>query len=345
VLTEERVRPLVILLTITILAALLFGPSLFPSPDPTKTAIGQVSPTATATKTPTPTNTTTATATKAEIAKTPTATVETATITPNAQATQTAMAQATQTTEAQAALEATATAQTAEANAQATQAAEAQATIEAQETANAQATLDAQATSQAAQTAEAQAAATQAVLDTTATAEAQAAAQASQIAEAQTATAQAAQATAAAAKNTFPILLDPPPEARVNDVRPGLAWKWDGGLDPDEYFQVEIRNRSFATIPVIDEFVLPIDVAWVRVEYYQHSFEQLAYDPEFTWRVIVVKGIPAREKDWSTAENQVWEPGDNAQAISQPSEMRTLFVDPPPGITTSPSTPCPARGC
>lgn len=124
-----------------------------------------------------------------------------------------------------------------------------------------------------------------------------------------------------------PVLLDPQPNASQYRNRIELEWDWPGTLGPDDYFQVEIRNRYNASAPVIDESVPPIDVAWVKVKYYRHDYVEQAYDREYTWRIIVVRGTPPKEKQWSIPEYRVWEPGP-MEPISQPSEMRTLFVEP-----------------
>lgn len=127
-----------------------------------------------------------------------------------------------------------------------------------------------------------------------------------------------------------PILLDPQPNASQYRNRIELEWDWPGTLGPDDYFQVEIRNRYNAFAPVIDESVPPIDVAWVKVNYYRHDYVDEAYDREYTWRIIVVRGIPSKEKQWSLPEYRVWEPParEAVEWISAPSEMRTLFVEP-----------------
>lgn len=130
-----------------------------------------------------------------------------------------------------------------------------------------------------------------------------------------------------------PTLVNPQPGASQFRNRIDLEWDWPGTLGPNDYFQVEIRNRFNAHLNVIDEFVSPIDVAWVKVKFYRYDRIEEAYDREFTWRIIVVRGIPPKEKQWSTPEYQVWEPGPSEQ-VSQPSEMRTLYVEetdgPPP---------------
>lgn len=127
-----------------------------------------------------------------------------------------------------------------------------------------------------------------------------------------------------------PILREPQPNASQYRNRIELEWDWPGTLGPDDYFQVEIRNRYNAFAPVIDESVPPIDVAWVKVQYYRHDYVEEAYDREYTWRVIVVRGIPPKEKQWSLPEYRVWEPPaqEAVERISQPSEMRTLYVEP-----------------
>lgn len=133
-----------------------------------------------------------------------------------------------------------------------------------------------------------------------------------------------------------PVLLDPQPNASQYRNRIELNWDWPGILGPDDYFQVEIRNRYNATSNVINEFVFPIDVAWVKDKFYHHDYIDEAYDREFTWRVIVVRykspDQPLKEKDWAVPypEIQVWNPPvkDSVDRISEPSEMRTLYVEP-----------------
>lgn len=133
-----------------------------------------------------------------------------------------------------------------------------------------------------------------------------------------------------------PILLDPQPGASQYRNRIELEWDWPGTLGPNDYFQVEIRNRYNATLSVIDEFVNPIDVAWVKDYFYRHDYVDEAYDREYTWRIIVVRykapEILLEEKDWAKLypDIQVWNPPsiDKVEQISDPSEMRTLYVEP-----------------
>jgi hypothetical protein len=129
-----------------------------------------------------------------------------------------------------------------------------------------------------------------------------------------------------------PILIDPQPGASQYRNRIDLEWSWVGVLGPDAYFQVEIRNRYNAFGNVIDESVSPIDVAWVKDKFYRYDRIDESYDREYTWRIIVVRGTPPREKDWSVDDPnlQVWEPPPENQVeqISLPSEMRTLYVEP-----------------
>lgn len=112
-------------------------------------------------------------------------------------------------------------------------------------------------------------------------------------------------------------------------------------MGPNDYFQVEIRNRYNAHSPVIDESVPPIDVAWVKVKYYQHYVDK-AYDTEYTWRVSVVRGTPAREKQWSTQEYRVWEPGVQLTQVSQSSATRTVYLV--AGAKPLPAPPANASG-
>lgn len=147
-----------------------------------------------------------------------------------------------------------------------------------------------------------------------------------------------------------PTLLDPQPYAAQYRNRIELEWDWIGTLGPDDYFQVEIRNRYNAANPVIDAAVRPIDVAWVKDKFYGHDYIDEAYDREYTWRVVVVRGIPPKEKDWAATlpDLQVWEPAPEkeVQQVSDYSEMRTLFVEPgqePPPSDDSGSSPEPGR--
>jgi hypothetical protein len=125
-----------------------------------------------------------------------------------------------------------------------------------------------------------------------------------------------------------PTLLEPPDGTAVSlKIRLDLAWTWEGTLGPDDYFQVEIWND-------FNDFSAPVDVAWVRDSIYKNdSNTNPIYGPKYRWRITVIRGIPVREKDWSTAENRVWEPSDEYRPISQESETWTLIIDPacPPG--------------
>ena len=131
-----------------------------------------------------------------------------------------------------------------------------------------------------------------------------------------------------------PALLEPPDDTRIDICnRLDLFWTWNGTLGPDEYFQVEIWNR-------FNDFDEPIDVAWIKVSIYRYDYLDIGYHPDYKWRVTVVKGIPAREKDWSTSENPVWEPSDQYEPISEPSATWRLMVDcspPPPQPQPTPS--------
>jgi hypothetical protein len=125
-----------------------------------------------------------------------------------------------------------------------------------------------------------------------------------------------------------PTLVDPPDGTAVSvKARLDLAWSWPGSLGPDDYFQVEVWN-SF------NGFDTPIDVAWVKVLTYKYdSNPNPNFGPEYRWRISVIRGIPAREKDWSTAENRVWEPNSRSVPISAASDTWKLIIDPgcPPG--------------
>lgn len=124
-----------------------------------------------------------------------------------------------------------------------------------------------------------------------------------------------------------PKLLEPPEGASSYRNRTDLVWEWPGVLGPDDYFQVEIRNRKDVFFE-FDEFVPVIDRAWVQETTYHYDVIDEAFDREYKWRIIVVRGIPPGEKQWSTAEHPVWEPSTQLDLISEPSEMRTLFVEP-----------------
>jgi hypothetical protein len=135
-----------------------------------------------------------------------------------------------------------------------------------------------------------------------------------------------------------PTLLEPLDKAGSYRNRLDLSWDWPGTLGPNDYFQVEIRNR-YNVFFKFDESVPPIDVAWVKDKFYHYYVVNEAYDREYKWRIIVVRGTPPKEKQWSTLENQVWEPSAQAEWISEPSEMRTLYVEPgpePPPATGEP---------
>jgi len=125
-----------------------------------------------------------------------------------------------------------------------------------------------------------------------------------------------------------PTLLEPPDGTAVSlKIRLDLAWTWDGTLGPDDYFRVEIWND-------FNHFSTPVDVAWVKDTIYKNDSNiNPIYGPEYRWKITVVRGIPVREKDWSTAENRAWEPNDQYRPISQESETWTLIIDPacPPG--------------
>jgi hypothetical protein len=138
------------------------------------------------------------------------------------------------------------------------------------------------------------------------------------------------------------MLLDPQPSASQYRNRIDLEWDWAGTLGPDDYFQVEIRNR-YNVFYQFDESVSPIDVAWVKNKFYRYDVIEEAYDREYKWRIIVVRGVPAGEKQWSRPDNQVWEPG-NGVELTAFSEMRTLYVEPgsePPPDDPRPKPPCP----
>jgi hypothetical protein len=140
-----------------------------------------------------------------------------------------------------------------------------------------------------------------------------------------------------------PQLLDPQNNAGQYRNRIDLEWDWPGTLGPDDYFRVEIWNRYNVCCPFADgeEFannVIPIDVAWVKNKFYRYDEVEEAFDREFKWRITVVRGIPPHPKQWSTPENEVWEPAAQFEVITDPSEMRTLFVEPgeePPPSSSS----------
>jgi hypothetical protein len=126
-----------------------------------------------------------------------------------------------------------------------------------------------------------------------------------------------------------PTLFEPPDGTAVSlKIRLDLAWTWHETLGPDDYFRVEIWNNY-------DDFSNPIDVAWVKAfTYRDDSSRNPQYGSEYRWRITVVRGLPAREKDWSTPENQVWEPSNQFVPISEESETWTLVIDRacPPGV-------------
>jgi hypothetical protein len=126
-----------------------------------------------------------------------------------------------------------------------------------------------------------------------------------------------------AALAAAPTLVEPPDGTAISaKIRLDLAWTWNGSLGPDDYFQVEIWNNY-------NDFNTPIDVAWVKATVYRHdSNPVLNLGPEYRWRITAIRGTPAREKDWSTPENRVWEPSSQSAPISAASEMWKLIVDP-----------------
>jgi hypothetical protein len=145
----------------------------------------------------------------------------------------------------------------------------------------------------------------------------------------------------------FPVInLIPPPmllapsNGTIASVpnRLGLAWMSNRPLGSSEgmseYFQVEIWNKY-------NEFKEPIDVAWVATTQYAYEQVKLAYHPVYHWRITVIRGVPVKEKPWSTPENRVWEPNNSFTLVSQPSETWELTINPPD--TTSPQpTPVPS---
>jgi uncharacterized protein YgiM (DUF1202 family) len=122
-----------------------------------------------------------------------------------------------------------------------------------------------------------------------------------------------------------PVLRYPVDKATAYKNRSDLSWEWAGTLGPDDYFQVEIRNR-INVFYNFDETVPPIDRAWVKEKSYHYDVFQRNYPDEYKWRIIVVRGIPPGEKPWSTSKHRVWEPSSQLELISGSSEMRTLFV-------------------
>lgn len=120
-----------------------------------------------------------------------------------------------------------------------------------------------------------------------------------------------------------PSLIEPLDGTAVSiKARLDLTWAWDGTLGPDDFFRVEIWNNY-------NDFSRPIDVAWVKVFTYKYdSNPNPAYGVEYRWRITVIRGMPAREKDWSTPENRVWEPTGHPTQVSQESPTWTLIIDP-----------------
>jgi hypothetical protein len=120
-----------------------------------------------------------------------------------------------------------------------------------------------------------------------------------------------------------PRLIEPLDGTAVSiKARLDLAWTWEGTLGPDDFFQVEVWNNY-------NDFSTPIDVAWVKALTYKYdSNPNPAYGVEYRWRITVIRGIPAREKDWSTPENRVWEPIGHPIQVSQESATWTLIIDP-----------------
>jgi hypothetical protein len=129
-----------------------------------------------------------------------------------------------------------------------------------------------------------------------------------------------------------PTLVEPPDNTRINVCnRLDLAWTWGGDLGPDDYFKVEIWNKY-------NEFRTPIDVAWIKGTIYRYDYVEMAYHPEYQWKITVVTGIPAGEKDWSTDQNRVWEPSDQFEPISEESATWRALVDCSPEPTQPPAT-------
>ncbi len=129
-----------------------------------------------------------------------------------------------------------------------------------------------------------------------------------------------------------PTLLEPPDDTRIDICnRLDLFWTWNGTLGANEYYQVEIWNR-------FNDFDTPIDVAWIKGTIYRYDYLDIGYHPDYQWRVTVVTGIPAKEKDWSTSENPVWDPSNQYEPISEPSATWRLMVDcsPPPPQPSQP---------
>lgn len=132
-----------------------------------------------------------------------------------------------------------------------------------------------------------------------------------------------------------PTLLEPQDETSTGEIRLDLSWDWPGTLGPDDYFRVEIWNR-YHVFYEFDDSVPTIDVAWVKKKSYVYDKIEEAYDREYRWRITVIRGTPAGEKQWSTPENRVWEPSSQFEEISEPSKMRTLYVDPGIGPVSDP---------
>jgi hypothetical protein len=106
-----------------------------------------------------------------------------------------------------------------------------------------------------------------------------------------------------------------------------LEWEWPGTLCENCYFRVELWNR-YNVFYEFDDTVPPNDVAWVKHKFYGYDVIDEAYDREYKWRITVVKGNPTVEKQWSTPNSQVWDPPAEYVLISEPGEMRTLYVEP-----------------
>jgi hypothetical protein len=125
-----------------------------------------------------------------------------------------------------------------------------------------------------------------------------------------------------------PRLIEPLDGTAVSiKARLDLTWAWDETLGSNDFFQVEIWNNY-------NDFSTPIDVAWVKTFTYKYdSNPNPAYGVEYRWRITAIRGIPAREKDWSTPENRVWDPVGHPIQVSQESPTWTLIIDPgcPPG--------------
>jgi hypothetical protein len=120
-----------------------------------------------------------------------------------------------------------------------------------------------------------------------------------------------------------PKLIEPLDGTAVSiKTRLDLAWTWDETLGLNDFFRVEIWNNY-------NDFSTPIDVAWVKAFTYKYdSNPNPAYGVEYRWRITVIRGIPVREKDWSTPENRVWEPTGHPTQVSEESATWTLIIDP-----------------